>query len=120
MNNKAIFLIVFYCFMFQICGAQLSIDWANNYGSDGNEMAFAIEQTSDDGYVIAGTQENGSDFDLWVSKLNENGKWEAPTFMEFLNSKCDDFGITFLNQESGYLSSKRNGHDNIFYFEQEK
>lgn len=62
-------------------------------------------------------KEQTSSLNLYLSELNETGKWEEPKFMEYLSSEYDDFGITFINQESGYLSSKRDGQDNIFYFE---
>ncbi len=59
------------------------------------------------------------DLNLYSSKLNKEGIWEEATLLEHLNSEFDDFGITFINEESGYFSSDRNGQDNIFYFEKE-
>jgi uncharacterized delta-60 repeat protein len=50
--------------------------WAKSYGSASSDYAYSAEQTSDDGYVVAGYTDfsgGGGNNDLWVLKLNTNG-----------------------------------------------
>jgi uncharacterized delta-60 repeat protein len=49
--------------------------WAKTYGSAESDYAYSVEQTSDDGYVVAGYTDfsGGGNTDLWVLKLNSNG-----------------------------------------------
>ncbi len=43
--------------------------WAKTYGGSDYDNAYAIQQTSDGGYIVAGS----SSFDAWVLKLNSDG-----------------------------------------------
>jgi hypothetical protein len=57
------------------------IEWAKCLGGSGNDIANAVQQTSDGGYIMAGfTLSNNGDvsgnhggFDYWVVKLKANG-----------------------------------------------
>jgi|GEM_PF-2530357 len=53
-----------------------NIEWQKTYGGSGNESAYSIQQTSDDGYIVAGYTESfgAGECDFWVLKLNENGE----------------------------------------------
>lgn len=59
------------------------------------------------------------DLDIFSAKQND-GKWLLNRNEGLLlNSKSDDFGITFLNDTVGYFSSNREGgkgEDDIYYF----
>ncbi|CAG5077913.1 OmpA family protein [Parvicella tangerina] len=50
----------------------------------------------------------------------KNGKWSKPELMpKAINSSYDDFGLVFLDENSGYVSSNRiggKGGDDIYYF----
>ncbi len=48
--------------------------WQKTYGGSGNDSARSIQQTADDGYIVAGkiTTDVG-DTDFWVLKLDPNG-----------------------------------------------
>lgn len=62
------------------------IQWKKAYGGSGMDMAFAIQQTSDGGYIMAGSSpsndgdatENHGRTDAWIIKLNGNGaiQWQ--------------------------------------------
>jgi outer membrane protein OmpA-like peptidoglycan-associated protein len=56
--------------------------------------------------------------DIFYSQPLTNGKWQKPVNMGYpMNSSKDDFGIcTKNNLQSGYLTSNRNGSDDIFMF----
>jgi len=61
--------------------------WEQNYGGSGNDIANAVVQTNDGGYVVAGhTASNDEDvghnqgeYDFWVLRLDTNGQleWES-------------------------------------------
>jgi hypothetical protein len=62
-----------------------TLDWAKSLGGEGDEVAYSVQETSDEGYVIAGYSglvlrdgRPGSWTDCWVAKLNNNGElqWE--------------------------------------------
>lgn len=59
------------------------------------------------------------DLDIFSAKQT-NGKWLLNRNEGlYLNSKADDFGITFLNDTVGYFSSNREGgkgEDDIYYY----
>ena len=49
--------------------------WDRTFGGTKNDDAFSIQQTSDNGYIVAGwTKSKGTgDLDIWVLKLDSNG-----------------------------------------------
>ncbi|MCL6583376.1 MAG: hypothetical protein K6U11_07010 [bacterium] len=51
-----------------------TISWGKNFGGDSYEEAYAIRQTSDDGYIVAGcTDSFGQGRDFYLVKLNRSG-----------------------------------------------
>jgi hypothetical protein len=57
-------------------------EWDKTYGGSSNDKAYSIQQTSDGGYIVAGsTQSNSGDIsdgnngnvDYWILKLDESG-----------------------------------------------
>ena len=63
-----------------------SIQWKGTYGGSGHDDAFAIEQTNDGGFIVAGFTKsndgdvsgNHGDYDAWVLKLDSGGgiQWQ--------------------------------------------
>ncbi|UCF81336.1 MAG: hypothetical protein JSV08_02685 [Acidobacteriota bacterium] len=79
-----------------------TIDWEKTYGGASDDRAYSIQQTADDGYVVAGyTQSFGdSDGDVWVLKLNPDGtiEWDKTyggAYTEEANSirQTSDYGF---------------------------
>ena len=68
-----------------------AISWQKNYGGNGSDYAYSIQQTSDGGYIMAGYSNHtsagngdqtgvvsrGSD-DVWVFTIDANGAMLAP------------------------------------------
>ena len=56
------------------------IEWQHNYGGTGDDKAYSVQETSDGGYIVAGsTQYLGAlDHDFWVLKLTSAGfsEWQ--------------------------------------------
>ncbi|MDR1347703.1 MAG: OmpA family protein [Prevotellaceae bacterium] len=58
-----------------------------------------------------------SNLDLFVCAPDGNN-FQAPVKMDApFNSESDDFAISFIDENSGYISSNRDGADNIYLFE---
>ena len=86
-----------------------SIDWQKSLGGTNNDYAYSIQQTSDGGYIVAGsssstdgdvTGNNGS-FDYWIVKLTSTGSIE---WQKSLGGTVDD-GANFVQETSdgGYI-----------------
>lgn len=88
--------------------------WAKNYGGAGGENASSIIETSDGGFIFAGsTTSNGTDdFQIWIVKIDANGnevwskthggsEWEEAASI----SQTSDGGYIL----SGYTLSKGAG-----------
>lgn len=61
--------------------AEGNIDWQKSLGGSDYDEAYAVSQTTDGGYIVAGNSEsadgdvsgNHGDYDFWVVKLDANG-----------------------------------------------
>jgi len=61
-----------------------TIEWQHSYGGSADDGAFAIEQTSDSGYIVAATSTsnngdvtgNHGGVDCWIFKINSTGALE--------------------------------------------
>jgi predicted secreted protein len=58
-----------------------TLQWNNTYGGTGNDVAYCIVQTNDDGYALAGTTTSygsGGD-DFWIVKTDSSGnkQWDG-------------------------------------------
>jgi len=62
------------------------IEWEKSFGGSGIDQAYSIQQTLDEGYIVAGKSEssngdvggNKGEFDYWILKLDKSGniEWE--------------------------------------------
>ncbi|MDR2126900.1 MAG: OmpA family protein [Prevotellaceae bacterium] len=69
---------------------------------------------------FSSTAGSAGDLDIFVFPAVSD-IFTKPARMDFpFNSKGDDFAISFVNDNSGYLSSNRDGSDCIYLFEPEK
>jgi len=97
------------CFAAVAASAQPTIQWQKTFGGSSYDEAFSIKQTTDDGFVVAGTttSNNGDIFgshggaDCWVLKLNNLGviQWKKAlggTGNEEGRSICQTFDNGFL------------------------
>lgn len=85
------------------------IQWQSSIGGSLNDMAYAIQQTSDGGYILAGnTESNDKDVqgnqgknDFWIVKLNKDGIIE---WQKLLGGSLDDYARSLLETEDlGYI-----------------
>lgn len=78
--------------------------------------------SEDDTLYFSSNRPNGfGGYDIYKSKMNENGDFEKAVKMpKPINSIKDDFSLITSDAKTGYLSSKRpkgKGDDDIYYFE---
>ncbi|WP_445475396.1 PGF-pre-PGF domain-containing protein [Methanococcoides methylutens] len=78
-------------------------DWNVTFNSGYDDVATSVQQTSDEGYIIAGYTNNSADRDMWLVKTNETGSelWNV-TF----NCNVTDFDLEYSVQQTsddGYI-----------------
>lgn len=92
-------------------GSGEDIQWKKTYGGASTEEAFAIRQTLDSGYLIAGnTSSNNSgdvgiskgNADAWVIKVDKQGNivWQR----NYGGSKGDGFSDLALTDDGGFIA----------------
>ena len=63
-------------------GSTGSIQWQKVYGGSGDDLLYSVEETTDGGYILAGTTDSFgtgiNDYDFWVLKLGAEGdvRWQ--------------------------------------------
>ncbi len=83
-----------------------TIQWQKSYGGTSDDKAISIQQTSDDGYIVAGfsnsndgdlTNNNGNN-DFWLIKLTANGTLQ---WQKSLGGSSNDFATAVLQLIDG-------------------
>jgi outer membrane protein OmpA-like peptidoglycan-associated protein len=86
-----------------------------NINSTGNERFPRFDIKGN--FYFSSESGSGGNLDLFVCSAN-NGNFKDPVKMdEPFNSEGDDFAISFIDENSGYISSNRDGTDHIYLFE---
>lgn len=90
-----------------------TVEWERAYGGVGNESGFSIQQTSDGGYIAAGTTNSfgAGNSDIWVLKLTSTG---AVTWQKTYGTA--DFENAFSvvqTSDGGYLVAGNTGVGSI-------
>ena len=116
-NMKIIFItLLAFLASFSFLFSQPKIEWAKCYGGSSDDYASSIQQTSDGGYIIAGTSSSndgdvsgnhgGEDFwivklspDTIISSVNDNPKYSQTDFSIQPNPVSDNLSIK-INSES--------------------
>lgn len=80
------------------------VEWIKTVGGPSDEAAFAIQQTSDGGYIMGGVILTDTTwFDLWIAKLDATGEiqWEQSA-----GGSDDDRAFSVLETtDGGYLAA---------------
>jgi uncharacterized delta-60 repeat protein len=80
-----------------------TVSWQKRYGGTDNDEAFSVQQTSDDGYIVAGyTNSFGAGLDdFWVLKLDGNG---AISWQKTYGGTGDDLAYSIRQtSDGGYI-----------------
>jgi hypothetical protein len=77
------------------------IEWQRTYGGIGYEAGYcAIQETSDGGYVYAGSSNTFGGWGGWIFKLNPSGDIEWERFYEW---PCSSLGSLHQTDDGGYI-----------------
>ena len=91
-------------------------EWIN---TPGDEM-FPTFRSDSVFYFASNGHPGYGGLDIFRAELTRSGGWSVTNMGTPVNSSADDFGITFGEGESGFLSSNRGdgrGYDHIYTFE---
>lgn len=91
-------------------------DWIN---TPGDEM-FPYVRSDSLIYFASDGHPGFGGLDIYRAQLTPSGGWNVENMGSPVNSSADDFGITFGQGETGFLSSNRGdarGYDHIYSFE---
>jgi hypothetical protein len=96
------------------------MQWQKSLGGTNDDEAYSVKQTSDGGYIVAGTTQSidgdvsnipGGSQDFWVVKLNDSGDilWQKA-----FGETAKDFGYSIQQtEEGGYILAGCVGVDDI-------
>lgn len=79
--------------------------WSKTFGGNENDLANSVKQTSDNGFIIAGSTrsfDNIDDSDIWLFKIDENGDelWSKT----FGNPETDESALNMqFTSDGGYI-----------------
>ena len=82
--------------------------WDKTFGGTGDDMAGSVQETSDGGYILAGsTSDNAFDTDLWLVKTDSKGneQWD----ITFGGSCLDLGGAAQQTSDGGYILAGSTG-----------
>jgi len=104
------------------------LQWQKSFGGGNEDYAWAIQQTADGGYIVAGgTKSNDDDvsgnhggFDCWIVKLNDTGniEWQRPlggTSSDFCYSiqQTADGGYIVAGDSGSFDGDAASNHGNV-------
>lgn len=88
--------------------------------SKGNEL-FPSTRGTDTLYFSSDAHKSLGGLDILFSTKKEGGVFSAPVHVSYpINSTGDDFGLIWVDEKSGYLTSNRSGSDKIYQVTAEK
>jgi hypothetical protein len=77
--------------------------WSRTYGGSDNDRAAALQQTSDGGYIVAGTTRSfgAGNYDFWVVKTDSSGdrQWSRT----YGGGSCDQCYSVEQTSDGGYI-----------------
>ena len=90
--------------LFSIWVAPVQAKWAYTYGGTGNDYAYAVQQTSEGGYIVAGASYSfGTSNDSWILKLDEKG---MVTWQKTYGGTSSEYPNSILQtQDGGYIAA---------------
>ena len=87
------------------------MQWNQTYGGNESDFAYALIQTTDDGYALAGTTDSygAGKLDFWLVKMGGRGFSTTSTKMEetpFLNTVLWYLILVVIGTSVGLLASR--------------
>jgi len=99
-------------------GSNGNVTWQKTYGGSGDDVATSIQQTTDGGYIVAGSTDSfgagGYDYDFWVLKLDSSGEISGCDTIKTSNAPVRNTSVTPGNSSIvGITSNAIIGSTNI-------
>ncbi len=88
-----------------------NVSWQKAYGGSGQDHASSIQQSSDGGYIVAGSTGSSGQFS-WILKLGSGGEI---TWQKSYGSNCRTFSSIQQAQDGGYIVACPSETDNIYF-----
>lgn len=84
----------------------------------GNDLFPFSSKTGDFYFSSDGIEKNKDNVEIYCTRKNENGEWIKPYPLPYpMNTEFDDFAYTeYSNEQFGFISSNRDGVDNIYSY----
>ena len=75
--------------------------WTRTYGENTNSKGFAVQQTTDGGYIVTGSISNNTENDIYLLKTNEVGEY---LWSKTYGWQYDDWGYSVQQDlDEGYI-----------------
>jgi len=78
--------------------------WNRTFGGSEDDFASSVQQTKDEGYILAGTKTSpeADSTDLWLIKTDASG---YEVWNRTFGGQSDDLGVAALETEDGYIAA---------------
>jgi hypothetical protein len=77
-----------------------NIEWEKTFGGSGEDVGFSIQQTNDDGYIVAGYTSFTDGKKVWLIKLDSKGNKE----LDIATGRADSEAASVqLTKDGGYI-----------------
>ena len=70
-----------------------NVSWQKIYGGSDTDIAQSLQQTSDGGYIMAALTRSFGGTDIWVLKLDSNGKIPGCDLIDYSNAIVNDTSV---------------------------
>jgi len=101
--SKIFFVFLFILFLVHYSAVKVYPGWLKHYGGSNEDVARSIQQTSDGGYIVAGSTKSYTygDSDIAIYRLNSNGNkiW----FKHYGGTQIDEAYSIQQTSDGGYI-----------------
>ncbi len=80
--------------------AKGNIEWDRTFGGSGEDLGFSVQQTNDDGYIIAGYTSFTDGKKAWLIKIDSQGNKQLDMATGRADSEAASIGLT---KDGGYI-----------------
>ena len=96
--------------------AKGNIEWDRTFGGSGEDLGFSVQQTNDDGYIIAGYTSFTDGKKAWLIKIDSQGNKQLDMATGRADSEAASIGLTKDDGYiiTGYTQSSGSGKEDVW------